>query len=59
MSTHYYSKRIPQRTAVRRPRSRPRTFNTQAAAQAHAENCGIKNAVITSAKKDRFMIKEE
>ena len=43
MGSVYFSKRIPERTTVRRPRARPKTFKTEEAAKAWAEKQGIKS----------------
>lgn len=43
MGNRYFSERIPDRTAVRRPRKRPQTFKSEEAAKSWAEKQGIKN----------------
>ena len=50
MGSIYYSKRIPERTAVRRARARPKTFKTEEAAKAWAEKQGIKEYKIVNLK---------
>ena len=50
MGSVYFSKRIPERTKVRRPRTRPKTFNTEEAAKAWAEKQGIKNYKLKNIK---------
>jgi len=42
MGSTYFHKRIPTRTYVRRPRSRPKTFKTEASAKTWAEKNGVK-----------------
>lgn len=42
MGSTFYYKRVPQRTAVRRPRSRPKTFTSEEAAKKYAEAKGLK-----------------
>ena len=41
MGSTHYSKRIPERKSVRRPRNRPKTFKSEEAAKAWAEKKGI------------------
>jgi len=50
MSGRLYSKRVPQRTAVRRPRARPKTFKTKELAKAWAEKQGIKKYKLVNIK---------
>ena len=42
MSSHYFSKRVPERTKVRNKANRPKTFKTEESAKAWAEKQGIK-----------------
>ena len=50
MGSTYYSKRIPERTAIRRPRARPKTFKTEESAKAWAEKQGLKDYKIVNLK---------
>jgi hypothetical protein len=50
MGSTYFSKRIPQRTAVRRQRDRVKTFKTEEAAKAWAEKQGIKGYKLVNIK---------
>lgn len=58
MGSRYYSKRIPERTAVRRPRSRPKTFKTEEAAKAYAEKKELKNYKLVNLKSAESNIKK-
>lgn len=48
MASRYFSKRIPDRTAVRTERHRPKTFKTEASAKAFAEKQGIKEYTLVN-----------
>jgi len=50
MASRYFSKRIPDRTAVRTKRSRPKTFKTEESAKAFAEKQGIKDYQLVNLK---------
>ena len=50
MGSVYFSKRIPERTAVRRVRARPKTFKTEESAKTYAEKHGIKNYELENLK---------
>jgi hypothetical protein len=50
MGSTYFSKRIPERTPVRRERARPKTFKTEEAAKAWAEKQGLKDYKIVNLK---------
>ena len=50
MGSTYFSKRIPERTAVRRPGKRPKTFKTEEAAKAWVDKQGIKNYELVNLK---------
>ncbi len=50
MGSIYYSKRIPTRTAVRRERTRPKTFKTEEAAKTWAEKKGLKDYKLVNLK---------
>ena len=56
MGSTYFHKRIPTRTAVRRPRNRPKTFKTQEKAKEYAEKKKISNYVITELSKHKFRV---
>ena len=58
MGSRYFSKRIPDRTAVRTERSRPKTFKTEEAAKLYAEKNKISKFVITKLK-TKFRIDKE
>ena len=58
MGSTQYSKRVPERTAVRRPRSRPKTFKTEEAAKAWAEKQGMKNFKVVNIKSDDSKVKK-
>jgi len=42
MGSTFYHKRLPERTAVRRPRKRPKTFTSEETAKKYAEKKGLK-----------------
>ena len=50
MGSLYYSKRIPERTAVRKGRARSKTFKTEEAAKAWAEKKGLKDYKLVNLK---------
>ena len=58
MGSIYYSKRIPERTAVRRKRSRPKTFKTEEAAKAWAEKQGLKKYKLVNLKSSESKTKK-
>ena len=58
MGSTYFSKRIPERTAVRRPSKRTKTFKTEEAAKAWAEKKGIKNYELVNIKSAESKIKK-
>ena len=58
MGSVYFWKRIPERTAVRRERARPRTFKTEEAAKAWAEKQKIKNYKLENIKSSESKIKK-
>jgi len=58
MGSIYYSKRIPTRTAVRRTRSRSKTFKTEEAAKAWAEKQGLKKYDLVHLKSTGSKIKK-
>ena len=58
MGSTYFSKRIPERTAVRRERARPKTFNSEEAAKAWAEKKGLKDYKLVNLKSSESKIKK-
>ena len=50
MGSTYFSKRIAERTKVRRARTRLKTFKTEEAAKAWAEKQGIKDYELANIK---------
>ena len=50
MGSVYFSKRIPERTAVRRARDRPKTFTSEESAKAWAEKKGLKSYELVNVK---------
>jgi hypothetical protein len=58
MGSTQYSKRVPERTYVRRVRKRPKTFKTEEAAKAYAEKKGIKDYNIVNLKSKESKVKK-
>ena len=56
MGSRYFSKRIPERTAVRRPRARPKTFKTEEKAKAYAEKKKISDFKITKLNNHKYRV---
>ena len=50
MGSRYFSKRIPDRTAIRTKRNRPKTFKTEESAKKYAEEQGIKSYTLFNLK---------
>ena len=59
MGSRFFSKRVPQRTKVRRPRARPKTFKTEDAANAYAKENKISKFTITKLSEAKFRIDTE
>ena len=59
MSSRYFSKRIPERTAVRRKRNRPKTFKTKEKAEHYAKEKNIPKYKITQMNKNKFRVDVE
>ena len=58
MGSRYYSKRIPERTAVRNLRGRSKTFKTEEAAKAYAEEQGLKKYKLVNLKSSESKTKK-
>ncbi|MBW2986818.1 hypothetical protein KY333_05605 [Candidatus Woesearchaeota archaeon] len=56
MGSSYFKKRVPTRTAVRRPISRPKTFSTEERAKEYAAKNKISDFVITRLSDHKFRI---
>lgn len=56
MGSRLFSKRLIQRTPVRRPRARPKTFSTEEKAQAYAKENKLKDFSITRLSDHKFRI---
>jgi len=56
MGSEYFKKRVPTRTHVRRPISRPKTFKTEEKAKEYAAKNKITDFVITRLSDHKFRI---
>ena len=56
MGSRYFSKRVPERTAVRRARTRPKTFKTEEKAKAYAKIKDISDYKITKLSTHKFRV---
>lgn len=59
MGSRFFSKRVPDRTHVRRPRARPKTFKTEDSAKAYAKENKIAKFTITKLSETKFRIDTE
>jgi len=58
MGSIYFSKRVPQRTAVRTTRTRPKTFKNEESAKRWAESQGIKKYSLENIKSSESQTKK-
>ena len=56
MGSQYFKKRVPTRTAVRRPLNRPKTFSTEERAKEYAAKNKISDFIITKLSDHKFRI---
>ncbi len=56
MGSRYFSKRVPERTYVRRARTRPKTFKTEEKAKQYAEKKKISDFKITMLSTHKFRV---
>ena len=56
MGSSYFKKRVPTRTAVRRPLNRPKTFSTEERSKEYAAKNKISDFIITKLSDHKFRI---
>ena len=58
MGSTYFNKRIPQRTATRRPRKRSKSFDSEEKAKAWAEKQGLKDYKVVNLRSSEAKTKK-